>query len=168
VGTRDRRQETGDRRQETGDRRQENINLGGLIMKYLISLAGAFMLLAVTASADEKIAAKRFVATIDKDGYQRVEMTAGEYYFDPSVVVVKVNVPVELSIKKAGGITPHNLVMKSPEANLDFTIDISNDQKKVSFMATKTGIYPFECSNKLLFFKSHKERGMHGVLEVVE
>jgi plastocyanin domain-containing protein len=144
-----------------------NIFLEGK-MKYLLNIAVMLVLISGVVVADEKAAVKRFVATIDRDGYQRVEMTAGEYYFDPSVVVVKVNVPVELSIKKAGGITPHNLVMKSPEAGLDFTIDISNNQKKVSFMATKTGTYQFECTNKLLFFKSHKERGMHGVLEVVE
>jgi hypothetical protein len=137
-------------------------------MKHLLNIVVTLLLISGVALADEKAAAKRVVATIDKDGYQRVEMIAGEYYFDPSIVVVKVNVPVELMIRKTGGFTPHNLVMKSPEASLDFTIDISSDPKKVSFMATKTGSYPFECSNKLLFFKSHKERGMHGVLEVVE
>jgi len=137
-------------------------------MKRTTIIVGILLLLVTSALADEKVAAKRFVSTIDKDGYQRVEMTAGEYYFDPSIVVVKVNVPVELTIKKAGGITPHNLTMKAPEADLDFTIDLSSEPKKVSFMATKIGSYPFECSKKLLFFKSHKERGMHGVLEVVE
>ncbi len=137
-------------------------------MKYMMSIAGALLLMAGTALAEDKHVEKRFIAAIDKDGYQRVEMTAGEYYFDPSVVVVKVNVPVELTIKKEGGITPHNITMKAPEADLDFSIDISSDPKKISFMATKTGSYPFECSKKLLFFKSHKERGMHGVLEVVE
>lgn len=125
-------------------------------------------MLMASALAGEQHAGKRFVATIDKDGYQRVEMTAGEYYFDPSVVVVKVNVPVELTIKKVGGITPHNFTMKAPEADLDFTIELSGEPKKVTFMATKAGTYPFECSKKLLFFKSHKDRGMHGVLEVVE
>jgi len=133
-------------------------------MMFIISM----MLIAAVAAADEQPAGKRFVATIDKDGYQRVEMTAGEYYFDPSVVVVKVNVPVELTIKKTGGMTPHNFTIKAPEAGLDFTIDISSEPKKVSFMATKTGSYPFECSKQFLFFKSHKDRGMHGVLEVVE
>ena len=137
-------------------------------MKYLLNIVSIVLFVAGAALAEDKPAVKRFVATIDKDGYQRVEMTAGEYYFDPAVVVVKVNVPVELTIKKAGGITPHNLTMKAPEADLDFSIDLSSEPKKVSFMATKTGSYPFECSKKLLFFKSHKERGMHGVLEVVE
>jgi plastocyanin len=120
------------------------------------------------ALAEDKPAQKRFVASIDKDGYQRVEMTAGEYYFDPAVVVVKVNVPVELTIKKTGGITPHNIVIKAPEADVDFKVDLSSEPQKISFMATKAGSYAFECTNKFLFFKSHKERGMHGVLEVVE
>ncbi len=137
-------------------------------MKYLLNILSIVLFVAGVALAKDKAADKRFVAAIDKDGYQRVEMTAGEYYFDPAAVVVKVNVPVELTIKKAGGITPHNLTMRAPEADLDFTIDLSSETKKVSFMATRTGSYPFECSKKLLFFKSHKERGMHGVLEVVE
>jgi plastocyanin len=137
-------------------------------MKYLMSIIGSLLLMAGTALAEDKQAEKRFVATIDKDGYQRVVMTAGEYYFDPDVVVVKVNVPVEVTITKMGGITPHNLVVKAPEADLNFSIDLSSDPKKISFMATKTGSYPFECTNQFLFFKSHKERGMHGVLEVVK
>ncbi|MHB8844093.1 MAG: quinol oxidase [Nitrospirota bacterium] len=137
-------------------------------MKYFMSVAGALLLMAGAAMADDRPAGRRFVAAIDNDGYQRVEMTAGEYYYDPSVVVVKVNVPVELTIRKTGGIAPHNLTMKAPEADLDFTIDISNEPRKVTFMATKTGTYAFECSKRFLFFKSHKDRGMHGTLEVVE
>jgi len=137
-------------------------------MKYLLNILSIVLFVAGAAMAEDKPAEKRFVATIDKDGYQRVEMTAGEYYFDPAVVVVKVNVPVELTIKKAGGITPHNFVIKAPQADLDFKIDLSSEVKKISFMATKAGSYPFECTNQFLFFKSHKERGMHGMLEVVE
>jgi len=137
-------------------------------MKYLLNVLSIVLFVTGAALAEDKPAEKRLVATIDKDGYQRVAMTAGEYFFDPAVLVVKVNVPVELTIKKAGGITPHNLVVKAPEADLDFSIDLSSEPKKVSFMATKVGSYSFECSKQLLFFKSHKERGMHGVLEVVE
>jgi plastocyanin domain-containing protein len=137
-------------------------------MKYLLNIVAIVFFMAGAVIAEDKPADKRFVAAIDKDGYQRVEMTAGEFYYDPSVVVVKVNVPIELTIKKVAGITPHDLVMKSPEAGLDFSINLSSDPKKVSFMATRTGSYPFECSEKFLFFKSHKDRGMHGMLEVVE
>jgi plastocyanin len=126
------------------------------------------MFAVVPAYAGEEGPGKRYVATIGEDGYQHVEMTAGGYYFDPRTVVVKVNVPVELTIRREPGITPHNLVMRSPEADLEFEIDITTEPKKVTFMATRTGAYPFECSKRFLFFKSHKDRGMHGVLEVVE
>jgi plastocyanin domain-containing protein len=113
-------------------------------------------------------AEKRFVATIDADGVQRVQMTGGEYYFDPNVVVVKVNVPVELHVKKAGGVAPHDIVLKAPEAGIDFAEDLGSEVKVIRFTPTKVGNYTFECTNRFLFFKSHKDQGMHGVLEVVE
>lgn len=113
-------------------------------------------------------AEKRFTATIDADGVQRVQMTGGEYYFDPNVVVVKVNVPVELHVKKAGGVAPHNIVLKAPEAGIDFAEDLGSEVKVIRFTPTRAGSYPFECTNRFLFFKSHKDQGMHGVLEVVE
>jgi plastocyanin domain-containing protein len=137
-------------------------------MKYLLNILSIVLFVTGTAMSEDKHVEKRFVATIDKDGYQRVEMTGGEYYFDPSIVVVKVNVPVELTVKKTGGITPHDLVLKAPQADLDIKISLSSEPKKINFMATRTGSYPFECSERFLFFKSHKDRGMHGVLEVVE
>lgn len=137
-------------------------------MKTIAAIGAVLVLVAGIALADDKAAEKRFVATIGTDGYQRVEMTGGEYYFDPSVVVVKVNVPVELTVRKAAGVTPHNIVLKAPEADIDFQLDLGTAPKKISFMATKTGKYPFECTKRFLFFKSHKDRGMHGVLEVVE
>lgn len=137
-------------------------------MRTTVYIALAVVLLAAAVAADERDSGKRFVATVGEDGYQHVEMVGGGYYFDPSTVVVKVNVPVELTIRKEPGITPHDFVMHAPEAGLDFDIDLSSKPKKVTFMATKTGTYAFECSKKLLFFKSHRDRGMHGILEVVE
>ena len=35
---------------------------------------------------------KRVVATVDADGVQRVDVTGGEYYFDPNYIVVIGNV----------------------------------------------------------------------------
>lgn len=37
-----------------------------------------------------------------------------------------------------------------------------------SFTTTKPGKYPFYCDKKLLFMDSHREKGMEGILEVVE
>lgn len=137
-------------------------------MRILVKIVVLLFAAASVVIADDTQGEKRFVASIGQDGYQHVEMVAGEYYFDPQVVVVKVNVPVRLTIRKEAGITPHDLVIRAPEAEVDFSIDVSKEPKIVSFMATKTGKYPFECSKRFLFFKSHKDRGMHGVLEVVE
>lgn len=130
-------------------------------------LAVAMLLLACGAAFAEEAAEKRVVAALDPDGVQRVQMTGGEYYFEPRVVVVKVNVPVELQVRKADGITPHNIVLKAPEAGINFEESLGGEVKTIRFTPSKVGSYPFECTQRFLFFASHKERGMHGVLEVV-
>jgi plastocyanin len=112
---------------------------------------------------------KRVVAVIGADGVQRAEVLGGEYYFDPNIIVVKVNKAVELTVKKEPGYVPHNMLVKEPEAGINFKVDL--DAKKpeiVKFTPTKVGKYPMYCDKKLLFFKSHRERGMEGIIEVVE
>ncbi len=112
---------------------------------------------------------KRFVAAVGVDGVQHVEISGGEYYFDPNYIVVKVNVPVELSVKKAKGYVPHDIVVKAPDAGIDFKVDLSDKEAKtIKFMPTKTGKYEMECNKRFLFFKIHKDRGMDGFIEVVE
>lgn len=111
---------------------------------------------------------KRFVATLDADGVQRAEMVGGDYYYDPNYIVVKVNKPVELKVKKAAGYVPHNLIAKAPEAGIDFKIDLKGDPQTVKFTPKKTGKYPIYCDKSLLFFKTHREKGMEGMIEVIE
>lgn len=111
---------------------------------------------------------KRLEAVTDKDGVQRVEITGGGYYFDPNVIVVKVNVPVELVVKRTPGGFGHNIVLHEPEAGIDFQEALATDPKSITFTPTKAGRYKFICSHKVPFSKSHQERGMYGFLEVVE
>ena len=111
---------------------------------------------------------KEFKATVDKDGVQRVEVIGGEYFFDPDHIIVKVNVPVELTVRKKSGVVPHDIVINAPEAGINFKEGFGKEPKVIKFTPTKTGKYPIYCSKQLLFFKSHKERGMEGLLEVVE
>jgi plastocyanin len=59
-------------------------------------------------------------------------------------------------------------VLKDPAAALAIEQDLSTEVKKIAFTPKTAGKYPFYCSNRLLFFPSHRERGMEGVLEVVE
>lgn len=109
-----------------------------------------------------------YIAKVDADGVQRVRVIGGDYFFKPYRIVVKANVPVELSASREAGIVPHTLVIKAPEAGIAVDEEITTDVKKIMFTATKAGKYPFYCSNRLLFFASHRERGMEGILEVVE
>jgi len=139
-------------------------------MKYRRFLSAMMVLLAVliVSQAGAAEQEKRLIAKIDPDGVQRVEMFAGSYFFDPNYVVVKVNVPVELRIKKEAGMTPHNIMMKAPEAGIDVMQELGKEPTVIKFTPTKPGKYAFYCDKKLLFFKSHKDKGMEGILEVTE
>ncbi len=120
-------------------------------------------------SAGSVIAQKtKLTATVDQDGVQRVEILAGEYFFNPDYIIVKVNMPVEIKIKKEPGIVPHDFVIKAPEAGMDIAESLSTEPKTIQFIPTKTGKYPFYCDKKLLLSKSHREKGMEGTIEVLE
>jgi plastocyanin domain-containing protein len=119
------------------------------------------------SGADEPVT-KTVRAEKGPDGIQKVSVVGGEYYFEPNHIVVQVNVPVELSVRKEGGIVPHNIVMRSPEAGMVFDEPMGTEPKVIRFTPTKTGTYPFSCSKKLLFFRSHEARGMKGSIEVIE
>jgi plastocyanin domain-containing protein len=132
---------------------------------YLVVAALLLTALVMSAAAEEE---KAVVVPIASDGIQRVEMLGGEYFFKPKHIIVKVNVPVEIILKKESGIVPHNIVLKAPEAGIDISESLGTEPKTVRFTPTKKGKYEFTCDKKLLFFKSHKDRGMEGILEVVE
>ena len=137
-------------------------------MKVLRVTAAVFVLLLGSAGLGQETAKNKFVAVIGPDGVQKVEITGGSYYFNPNDIVVKVNVPVELIVKKEGS-TPHSIFLKAPEAGIDFNVTLGNEPKTIKFTPTKVGTYPFWCTKRApLSSKSHKDRGMTGVLEVVD
>jgi len=109
-----------------------------------------------------------FKATLDSAGVQKIKILAGNYFFNPDYVIVKVNIPVELTISKEPGITPHDFVIKEPDAGIAIEESLSTEPKTIKFTPNKVGKYQFSCPKKLLFFKSHREQGMEGIIEVVE
>ena len=111
---------------------------------------------------------KKVVAAIGDDGVQRVEITGGEYYFEPAHIIVQVNKPVELMVRKAGGFVPHNIIVKATEAGIDFDTGMGKKFKPVSFTPTRTGKYIMYCDKRFLWFKTHQHKGMEGIIEVVE
>lgn len=118
--------------------------------------------------AEETKGVKEITATIDQDGVQKVTVLGGGYFFDPDYIIVKVNVPVALTVSKEEGFVPHNIVMSSPEAGMEFDEELSTTPAIITFTPTKVGKYPIYCSKKLLFLESHKDKGMHGTLDVRE
>lgn len=136
-------------------------------MRYILSVLAALLLSAciLAEAAEQK---NIYKATVDSDGVQKVEVTAGEYFFNPDRIVVKVNVPVEIRIRKEPGIVPHHFVLKAPEAGIDILESLSSDPSTIRFTPAKVGEYPFYCDKKLIFSKSHREKGMEGILEVTE
>jgi plastocyanin domain-containing protein len=139
----------------------------GAVFFCVLFLVCGYSAIAVTAEVRPK-EEKLFKAALDMDGVQRVEVVGGGYFFNPNHIIVRVNVPVELKVRKEPGIVPHDIVMKSPEAGIDFKVSMHDEAQIIRFTPSKTGIYPFYCSKKLLFFESHREKGMDGTLEVVE
>jgi plastocyanin len=131
---------------------------------FLLSLVVLFQGIALNAQAQDKL----FRAAVDSSGVQRVEITGGSYYFDPDHIIVTVNVPVELTLTKEAGMTPHDIIIDAPEAGIEIREDMSTEPKTVRFTPVKTGSYEITCGKRFLFFKSHKDRGMKGILEVVD
>ncbi|HXX57620.1 MAG TPA: cupredoxin domain-containing protein [Thermodesulfovibrionales bacterium] len=135
-------------------------------MKWAVPLSLTLVMVSAFLAKDVCGEKNVFVAVVDTDGVQKVAVLAGEYFFDPDHIIVTVNVPVEIYIRKEAGATPHAFVLKAPDAGMDINESLSTEPKKITFRPTKTGNYPFYCDKKLLFFKSHRERGMEGILEV--
>jgi len=134
----------------------------------LTSVIFLFAVFSATGSPRAQAQSEPYRAGVDSDGVQRVTVVGGDYFFKPAHIIVKVNVPVELSVRREPGFAPHNLVLNDPAAGFAIEQDLSQEIKKITFTPKTAGKYPFYCSNKLLFLKSHRERGMEGVLEVVE
>ncbi|WP_298439025.1 quinol oxidase [Geobacter sp.] len=141
-------------------------------MKRIAAFAMAlFVLASLPAFGDQggdKPPQIEYRATVDADGVQRVEIVGGDYFFRPNLIIVRVNVPVELKVRKETVLVPHDLIVKAPEAGMDFKVALEREPTVVRFTPTRVGRYPMYCDKKLLFFASHREKGMEGTIEVVE
>ena len=103
----------------------------------------------------------------DADGVQRATITVDSYFYKPDHLVVRAGTPVELTLISQTTFIPHNFVLKQPDAGIVINEDIgAGDTVKVRFTPIKAGVFAFYCDKKLLFFKSHREKGMEGVLKV--
>lgn len=98
---------------------------------------------------------------------QLIEVTLDSYTIRPDRIVVNVNQPVTLKVTNKATIVPHDLIIKAPEAGIDVKIDLrAGNSGEATFTPTIAGTYEMLCDKKPPFLRSHKNKGMHGVLVV--
>ena len=107
------------------------------------------------------------IVPVDSDGVQRATIVVDSYSYAPRHLQVEVGKPVELILNSVTIITPHNFVLKEPGAGLMLEQDVPTGKGTiVRFTPTQRGLFTFYCDKKLLFFKSHRDKGMEGLLDV--
>lgn len=120
------------------------------------------------ARAEQALQVTPLLVSVDQlDGIQRATVILDSYSYTPSHLIVQAGKPVELLLTSITTITPHNFVLKNEAAGLSIEREVGAGRTvTVQFTPTKPGTYPFYCDKKLLFFPSHQEKGMEGMLEV--
>lgn len=114
------------------------------------------------SSADDPL-----VVEPDADGIQRATIILDSYTYAPKHLVVLAGKPVELTLRSVTSLTPHNFLITEPVAGFRVEQDVgAGKTATVKFTPMHPGTYPFYCDKKLLFFASHREKGMEGRLEV--
>ena len=130
--------------------------------RFIFVIAAVLIAFCTTVKAEGPVK----IVPVKPDGVSRVEIIGGGYFFKPSYVAVKVNIPVELKVSKEPGLAPHDIVAKSPEAGIEFQVSLSSTPQIIKFTPTRVGKYPIYCSKTVPFSKSHREKGMEGIIEV--
>lgn len=127
------------------------------------AIACAFV--AWTAWADE--AAAPVPADAGADGVQRVTIVGGSYFFHPDQIAAHAGQPLEFSLRMEPGLIPHRFVLESADGRQLADVPLGTEAKTLR-LQLPAGDYVFYCPNRVLHFKSHRERGMAGVLRVRE
>ncbi len=125
--------------------------------------------LALLMSVSLLFAANPFAVEVPlgADGVQRATVEADSYSFSPSHLIVRAGKPVELTFKSLTTFVPHNIVIDDPKSGLSIREAVpAAESVTIKFTPTVPGSFALYCDKKLLFFKSHREKGMEGILEV--
>src|SRR5437867_1701211 len=82
-------------------------------------------------------------ARTDADGVQRVRVVAHSYWFQPNRIVVKAGKPVEITVKNAAFLVPHNLSCFDKDAGIELSENLGmfRGQKTARFTPSKAGEY---------------------------
>ena len=102
-----------------------------------------------------------------KEDITVIEDKLGDYRFTPQEIQLIADQPAILRLVNTDSITPHNFTMEATSGSPDIDVDVlGGESVDVRLTAMPAGRYTFYCGNKLLFMKSHREKGMEGSLIV--
>ena len=102
-----------------------------------------------------------------QDGVQRIKIVLGSYFYYPNEIIIQANEPVIIELENESFWTPHNFVIGDPKMSMHHEINVSpGDTVNLQLLLVSPGRYTFYCNNQLMFFPSHREECMEGVLEV--
>jgi len=128
------------------------------------TLISVLLLLITLISEDGSLVS---IAHADDQGIQRATIIMDSYSYSPNELSVEAGKPVELTLRNAATFTPHTFHLADPASGLHVHAEVSaGESQTVSFTPNQRGTFTFYCEKKLLFFKSHRERGQEGRLEV--
>lgn len=138
-------------------------------MKLSMLVRWGALALAMLAFEAEAVAPETgpYQASMDADGVQRVALNGGSYFFRPDRIVVQAGQPLEISVKVEPGVVPHSFVLEAADGKVLADVKLGEAAQTLQFNLPP-GNYVFYCPKRLLGFKSHRERGMAGVLEARE
>lgn len=143
--------------------------MSATLKKLIDGCVAAFVCLAIVMLVLPLLAANPFAVEVPlgADGVQRATVEADSYSFSPSHLIVRAGKPVELTFKSVTTFVPHNIVIDDSRSGFSVREEVpAGESVTVKFTPTVPGSFALYCDKKLLFFKSHREKGMKGVLEV--
>ena len=130
----------------------------------VLTLIAVLLLVITLISEDGSVVC---IAQADDQGIQRATIIMDSYSYSPNELSVEAGKPVELTLRNAATFTPHTFHLADPASGLHVHAEVSaGESQTVSFTPNQRGTFTFYCEKRLLFFKSHRERGQEGHLEV--
>jgi len=104
----------------------------------------------------------------DQGDKKVIEIKQGDYRFIPQDIQLIADQPAILRLVNTDSITSHNFTMKAANSEADINVDVLGGKSiDVQLEPLSAGRYTFFFANKLIFIKSHREKGMEGTLLVV-
>src|SRR5678809_603216 len=105
--------------------------------------------------------------SLDEQGVQHATIIMDSYSYSPNDLTVHAWKPVEFMFRNTATFTLHTFVVDALAAVFYLRAEVNaGETQTVRFTPLQSGNVTFYCDKKLLFFKSHRERGQEGHLEI--